>query len=47
MMPLYRNAHRPTLATVLVIIVGLSIGLDAAIAVALSVAVMEVDARRS
>ena len=40
-----RNLRRLTFATVLVIIVGLSLDLDAAMVVAFSLVVMEIDAR--
>ncbi len=39
-----RIVRRLTLATVLVVVVGLSLSLDAAMAVAFSLAVMEIDA---
>jgi hypothetical protein len=39
-----RIARRLTLASVLVVVVGLTLGLDAAMAVAFSLAVMEIDA---
>jgi hypothetical protein len=43
----HRNVHRLVLATILVVIVGASLGLDAAMAVAFSMGVMEADARIS
>jgi hypothetical protein len=39
--------HRLVLATILVVLVGASLGMDAAMAVAFSLAVMEADARTS
>jgi hypothetical protein len=42
-----RSLRRLALAAVLVVIVGLSLGLDPAMAVAFSLAVMEVDAHSS
>jgi hypothetical protein len=42
-----RTARRLALAAVLIVLVGLSLGLDAGMAVAFSLAVMEVDARTS
>ena len=39
-----RILRRLTLASVLVVVVGLTLGLDAAMAVAFSLAVMEIDA---
>jgi hypothetical protein len=42
-----RTFRRLALAAVLVFVVGLSLGLDAAMAVAFSLAVMEVEAQRS
>jgi hypothetical protein len=44
---LQRNIHRLALAAVLVVATGVSRGLDAAIAVALSLATMEIDAHNS
>jgi hypothetical protein len=41
------DVHRLVLAALLVVIVGASLGLDAAMAVAFSLAVMEADARIS
>jgi hypothetical protein len=43
----HRRVRRLALAAALVIVVGLSLGLDAGMAVAFSLAVMEVDARIS
>jgi hypothetical protein len=42
-----RPVRRPALAAALIVIVGLSLGLDAAMGVAFSLAVMEVDLRSS
>jgi hypothetical protein len=43
----HRCVRRLALAAALVVVVGLSFGLDAGMAVAFSLAVMEVDARTS
>jgi hypothetical protein len=45
--PVGPNLHRFVLATILVVIVGSSLGLDAAMAVAFSLGVMEADAHIS
>jgi hypothetical protein len=43
----HRRVRRLALAAALIVIVGLSLGLDAGMAVAFSLAVMEIDARIS